>query len=348
MFKKMDLNKKTKLQYLKDLNLSEEDIKRFINSKKKPKKGEVEQLVEKGYTVYTTNSLGRIANYFFSDIVNDLVTKYPDSFKKLFYNLRMSGVKVLSRTYVSMVFFSSIIAFSFFTLLSFIYFFLADKAILFPIVKAFFVGILAGVSVFAFVYLYPSMTISNRSRKIKNELPFVLLHMSAVAGSGARPETIFKLLLESGEYKELGTEIKKIVNYINLFGYDLTTALRSVAENTPSPQFKELLNGMIATTESGGDIKDYLKDKAEDYMDVYKAERKKYVEGLAIYSDVYTGVLIAAPLLFLVALAIINVVGGGNLFGFSVSGIGMIGTFVVLPILNAAFFVFVDIMHPEV
>ena len=45
--------------------------------------------------------------------------------------------------------------------------------------------------------------------------------MAAVAGSGAQPIAMFNLVLSSEEYKGIRDEIKKIVNYVNLFGYDI-------------------------------------------------------------------------------------------------------------------------------
>ena len=125
-------------------------------------------------------------------------------------------------------------------------------------------------------------------------------------------------------------EIRKIVNYVNLFGYDLTTALRSVAVTTPSAKFRELLVGIVSTLESGGDLKDYLKSKADDALTSYRLDRKKYVETLATYSDIYTRVLIAAPLLFIVTLAIINMIGG-SVLGFDASTLAFLGTFFVIP-----------------
>ena len=169
---------------------------------------------------------------------------------------------------------------------------------------------LAAVAMFAFVYFYPSMRVGSRNRAIKNDLPFVIIHMAAVAGSGAQPIAMFNLVLSSGEYKGIESEIRKIVNYVNLFGYSLTASLRTVAATTPSRPFRELLTGIIATVETGGDLKSYLKGKAKGELDSYKLDRKKYTDTLATYSDIYTGAFIAAPLLFLVTLAIINRIGG--------------------------------------
>ena len=136
-------------------------------------------------------------------------------------------------------------------------------------------------------------------------------------------------------------EIKKILNYINLFGYDLTTALKNVANTTASPELKELLYGMVSTIETGGDLRGYLKEKAEDALNLYRLDRKKQIEALATYSEVYTSLLIAAPLLLLVTLAIINSIGG-NIGGFEVKTLAWIGVAVALPLINIGFMFFIS------
>src|SRR3990167_1596153 len=175
------------------------------------------------------------------------------------------------------------------------------------------------------VYVYTLSIIATRRRKIKSDLVFATVHMAAISGSGVHPVKIFKLLLESKEYKYIESEFKKILNHINLFGYSLSTALRSVAAQTPSYELKELLNGIVATIETGGDLKKYLQDKAADTLATYRLDQKKYTDTLSTYSDVYTGILIAAPLLFLVTLAIINHLGG-TIGALTVGAVANIGT----------------------
>ncbi|MEK6813105.1 MAG: hypothetical protein AABX86_03260, partial [Nanoarchaeota archaeon] len=98
---------------------------------------------------------------------------------------------------------------------------------------------------------------------------------------------------------------------------------------------------------SGGDLKYYLKGKADDAFTNYKLERRRYVESLSTYSDVYIGVLLAAPLLFIVTLTIINLLGG-TIGGFSVKTISFFGTFIGMPLLNIAFLLFLNLIQPEV
>ena len=43
-------------------------------------------------------------------------------------------------------------------------------------------------------YFYPSLESKTIARRIEQELPFVAIHMSAIAGSGIEPTQIFKII----------------------------------------------------------------------------------------------------------------------------------------------------------
>ncbi len=298
---------------------------------------------EVNYTLYKTNELGRIANTFFEKLTLRLIKDYPENFITLKNSLRQSDIPLLSNSYISVILLFTTISAIFGFLLSLIF---INMVLVLRIINSILIGIIASIATFFLLYLYPSFVVNSRKRKIRNDLPFVIMHMAAVAGSGAQPISMFNLILNSDEYPGLKNEIKKIVNYVNLFGYDLPTALKAVSNTTPSKEFKDLLIGIVTVIESGGSLKDYLKAKADETLVTYKLERKKYIEALATYSDVYTGVLIAAPLLFFVTIAIIQLLGG-QIAGLSAETIAKVGTFGVIPILNIGFLVFLNITQQE-
>lgn len=330
----------TRKKYLKEIGANEEMIKRLLHAKKQRK-----QFADVEYTIYQPSWYGKIANVFFQGTAFSLTRSYPKTFGNLSKAIRSSDIRVLSKTYMSMMILTSLLVF--FAVIgigmaAFLVFDLPIIAVVASILIAMLIGSITGI----FFFTYPHIVSGSRNRMIKNDLPFVTIHMAAVAGSGAKPLSMFKLIATSGEYKGLESEIKKILNYINLFGYNISTALKTVASTTPSPRFRDLLTGMVATIESGGSLKSYLNSMAADAMHTYELERKKYVQILSTYSDIYTGILIAAPLLFMVTLAIINLLGG-TIGGLSIQAIALVGTYAVLPFLNIAFILFLNIIQPE-
>jgi flagellar protein FlaJ len=334
------LNPKLKLAFMKDVNMDREFINMYNKRKAKAKSTEVR--VE--YELYKSTEFGKYANKLFESITIKLTKASPELFEPLYKSLRMSGLKVLSKTYISMIMLIGLLSFVATTLfLSVIY---KHPNIIIQIVRAFFLGLMGGGLGVAIAFMYPQSLAKQRSTAIKNELPFMIIHMAAVSGSGAKPISMFKTILSSGEYPSLRDEVKKIVNYVTLFGYDLSTALKAVARRTPSLRFKDLLDGVVSNIESGGDLKDFLQSKSDDALGTYKLEKKRYVDAIATYSDIYTAVLIAAPLLFFVTLAIIQTLGG-TIAGVPVSTLASVGTFGVIPALNVGFMVMIDVIAPK-
>ena len=196
-------------------------------------------------------------------------------------------------------------------------------------------------------FYYPFMKAKSRRRSINTNLPFAIDHMSSVIAAGVNPSTMFKLISTSREYGEISIEIEKITNYVNFFGYDILTAIKAVALITPSEDFKEFLDGFVSAIETGGDLKAYLSQKSSEALLNYRLERQKYVESLSTYSDLYTGVLIAAPLFFVTALSLVSVLGG-TIGGMSVNSIITLGTYLIIPGLNLLFLIFLELNQPEI
>ncbi|HLD15320.1 MAG TPA: type II secretion system F family protein [Candidatus Nanoarchaeia archaeon] len=336
----VSIDEKTKKAYLNQLGIGEYYLKKFRKGQK------IENIEEKEFSIYESSFYGKLCNTFFESITMSLTKNPGKIFGNLKYALVQADIKILSKTYVSMMLFTSMLVF-FLTLANTFVLSMSKSNLINSVMISVLLSMILGFLTLLVFYVYPFLLINSRARAIKNDLPFVIIHMAAVAGSGANPVSMFHLILTTGEYKGMEREVNKILNYVNLFGYDLSSALRAVSLTTPSKPFKDLLNGITSTIESGGNLAGYLKGKAEDAMNNYKLERKKYVESLSTYSDIYTGVLIAAPLLFIVTLAIINLLGG-QISGLSVATISTIGAYIVLPVLNVMFILFLNIIQPEV
>jgi len=332
-----NLTKQEKKKFIKELGIKPEELKKFVDSQKQKGKSKV-TFKKQDFSIYKPSKVGEIANKFMKRYTDSLVTKYPKFFNLMFSHFKMVEMELLSRTYVSMMLLFTLLAFPGL----FLFFFALNFAFKLSILNILLISVMGTVVTFIAFYFYPASLIGSKNSKIKLELPFALVHMSAVAGSGANPMSVFQLIADSDEYPELRKEIKKILNYVNLFGYNLTNALKNVAATTPNPEFKELLNGMISTIETGGDLRGYLKEKSEDALNTYRLDRKKQVEALSTYSEVYTSLLIASPLLLLVTLAIINSIGG-TIAGMSVATIAWVSVIGVLPLLNIGFMIFVSI-----
>jgi len=330
------INEKLKKKYIKELKLDHRKVKDFIKSKHNPKTSKVDISAS---LMYKTNIYAKASNFFMENLSLRLATKYENFFRPMTQALSSSNIKILSKTYISMILFSTILMFP----VSLAGLFILTHNIFI----SFFLSLVITGLTFGLGYIYPLIIVNDRKNKINQELVFASVHMAAIAGSGAQPINIFQLLVDSNEYEELGEELKRVLNYVRVFGYNLTNALKTVAATTPSPDLKELFYGITSTIETGGDITQYLNDKADDSLTKYGFSQKKHLETIATYSEVYTGFLIAGPLLFIVTFAILEKISP-MVAGMPIATLATLGTFVLLPLLNVLFILLLETSRSEV
>ncbi len=206
---------------------------------------------------------------------------------------------------------------------------------------------LFGASAFLGMVFYPYQRAASRKRSIETNLPFALNHMAAIAASGVPTYVMFSLLATFKEYGEISVEARKIIRNVDTFGLSITSSIQQISERTPAKNFKQLLEGIKASIETGGDLKKFLNDQAKNSLFEYRIKREKYMELLATYADFYTAMLIAAPLFLVSILTVMNMIGGA-IAGASIESVMIIGIFVGLPLMNIAFLLFVHITQPEV
>lgn len=321
-----------------DPEILEREAKRIVSVSSVPKVAE---------KAYRPSTLGSVANLFVRKIGYFLIKKYPELFEKLYTGLRLANIGTLSNTYVNIIIFVTIVAFFVSFGLFFLFFLFTTYSFGEWIVKTFAMSLLIALVSLAFTYYYPFMKINQRIKNIDANLPFAINHMSAIASSGLPPDMMLRLVSQTREYGEISVELTKIVDYVDLFGYDVITAIDTVATNTPNQSLKDVLEGMITAVESGGDLKNYFTEKTEEIMSSYKLEKEKNIKTISTYSDIYTGIMVSAPLFFVSVLALVSILGG-TIAGVSVQIVISVGTYLVVPLLNIGFLMFLSMAQPEI
>jgi flagellar protein FlaJ len=161
---------------------------------------------------------------------------------------------------------------------------------------------------------YPFYLANVRAGKIDAALPHAINMMLGMARGGIPLESIFKFLAENRQtFDELSVEFAKIVELVEMFGYELTQAIHYVAETTPSERLKSFLDNFVNIYEGAGNVLEFLKARSEHFM----VERERYYgilfESLQIFAEVYLALFIVAPLFFLTVLTVFQLVGAGAL-----------------------------------
>jgi len=308
--------------------------------KKRTKKvKEVEIKKERIKREYTL--LKRIAIKYFGKLAD----KYSDRFTNIREALITSDAKILFRTYLSLMFLVTFLVFIFTFILTVAFVTYIKLNILFSIIGLIILPSFFASIVFLLIYAYPVSTTQSRKRDIEANLPFAMTHMSAVAESGAPPLTIFKILSQFKEYGEIAKEAEKITRNIEIFGLDELSAIRDRALKCPSPSFRDILQGILTTIQSGGNLRAYLMEESGKAMFEYTVRREKYNQLIAVYADLYTALLVAAPMIFIVVISTLNVIGG-NIFGLGLQDTMTFGLG-ILTFLNIIFLLFIQLTQPK-
>ena len=336
--KKIKLQKKIKL-----LELEEETFKRLKKKKEKIKKQKI-----KKPSIYV-----KTASRVFSNISMSLANK--KMFRKMRRNLIKANLQFILTNYISVILLTTLLsAILGVFIFIFLLFFNVNPAM--PIItsvsenittrflKIFWILFAIPLGTLLFMYFYPSLEGKAIENKIEQELPFATIHMSAIAGSMIEPSKIFKIIILTKEYPSLEKKFTKLINEVNVYGYDLASALKNVASNSPGTKLAELFNGIAITITSGGNLPEFFNKRSESLLFEHKLEREKQTRSAETFMDIYISVVIAAPMILMILLMMMKISGLGISLSTSMITIIMISS---ITIINILFLSFLHLKQPK-
>jgi Flp pilus assembly protein TadB len=338
----LDSEREPKEVVVKKWGLSYMDRQILKRLKHKEKKVEVRKQRE-------ANAFVAFSNNLFSRTSKSLLER--GLFKSLKRDLIKANMQFLARSYLSVVLFvtvlsifASVVAFVFFLFFNFgprfPFITPATGDILGRIVTLFWIMIVIPIATFIVALLYPSMEKRTIENKINQELPFATIHMASISESLVEPSSIFKIIVSTREYPAIEKEFIKLLNEINLFGYDIVTALRNAAFNSPSKKLAELLDGLATTITSGGNLAEFFDKRSQTLLFEHKLEKEKQTKSAETFMDIYISVVIAAPMILMLLLIMMRVSGLGiSLSTTMISIIMVLGVSVI----NVGFLTFLQL-----
>lgn len=278
---------------------------------------------------------------FSSKIFSGISDSLTPSFDSLGKDLKRANIRFLLSSYLSMAIMSGLLAFGFGAIVFAGLFLINPSNWIYVFLPFGFMGV-----VWFMFYVYPASEAGSVQKNISYELPFATIHMAAIAGSDIEPVKIFKIIGESEEYKAIGTEIRKVITQVEVYGYDLVTALKNVANTVPNRRLSELFSGLATNISSGGALKNYLEKKSENFLMDYQLERQKYTALAGTFMDVYISILIAAPLILMMMFIVMNVAGLG-MGGLGIDTLLFLAIFAIA-IVNVIFLFAINAKQPKV
>ncbi len=269
-------------------------------------------------------------------------------FKGLDVNLRRSGLKISFRAYVALTILCGLVlSLSLLIIVPIV----AVSVIHASLLASALFGIGSGMfgvtlSIIGF-YSYPKYRADKLRRELEDELPFTTGYMAILTSAGVSPERIFRSLSNMTVPLAISPEARDIVRNVNLFGSDIISALENTSSTTPSEEFRKMMEGFIATTNSGGDLAGYLREKSKEYMKLKRLNLKKFSDTLSMLSEFYVSLLVTAPLILVIMLAVMTMLSGGSLGILSPKLLLNLLTYIGIPVGSLVFIIVLDAVSPK-
>jgi len=282
------------------------------------------------------------------NLMGNKILKFIPLFKDLDQTILKSGLKYNFKAYVSLTILTSLLVTIIVgVFLPITFFFLLNMSL----VSALLFGI--GGALFSFAlsilgfYLYPVYCADKRKRELDDEMPFTVGYMSILATAGVSSEKIFSSISTLNDPLAASTEAKEVITNINLFGLDIISALEKVSSRTSSLRFKDIIEGIISTIHSGGDLGTYLRGKFESAMKLKKLSLKKYSDNLSVLSEVYVALLLTGPLILVILVSVMSALGGSDMGLLNPELLLSLLTYLAIPILGTIFLIILDTVSPK-
>lgn len=274
-----------------------------------------------------------------------ILGEYIKPIRKYFFDLKNelqeAGFHYTLDEYLSMAIFTSILVFVVETILLSFIFGIITKNVISAILLAF--ALSSGFSgiIFFLFYSYPTVIKSKISEEIDRILPFATSYMSAIAAGKTRPILLFKGISKFKDYGAISKAASNIVRNVEMFGMNFADATKREALRTPSKNFREVLWGINTTLASGGDLKSFLREKANTLMGNYRREIRRYSQRLSLFIEIYLTLIITGSIFFIVLTSIMASTGG-----FEVVTIQSFLVFLFLPIVSIMFLILIKTKSP--
>jgi archaeal flagellar protein FlaJ len=195
---------------------------------------------------------------------------------------------------------------------------------------------LSFILIFSLILVYPYFQADIRHACIDRSMLSTVTYIYALTKGGMSIYEVFRSL---SKYTHIfGTsseEISYIVKDIDFLGKDYITALKSARERTPSPLFKEFIDGLILVS-SRKTVTEYIKNKSEQYQNMAELANRNFLKRLDVLAEIYVTLLIAGPLFVITTLIVLQFLRPA-----STQALYLL-VYVIIPLSSLLFLIFLD------
>ncbi len=235
---------------------------------------------------------------------------------KLELDLTQAHIRMRPEEYTAYVWMSFIIVASISVILALLFgglmMTMLNIDIAFSLMFTIMVMLLPPVLTYTMLMSSPKSKAKSRGRDINKRIGAAMNFISAMASANVNVDVIFKEMSRQKIYGQIKEEAEWITRDTELLGIDILSAIANAVHRTPSIKFQEFLQGVITTSRSGGQLKPYFIQKAEQFEKESKLEMRQELETLGLMAESFVTVVVAFPLFLVVIMAIMAIIGGGG------------------------------------
>ncbi|MGK2230306.1 MAG: flagellar protein FlaJ [Methanobacteriota archaeon] len=196
-----------------------------------------------------------------------------------------------------------------------------------------------GYTVHAVRVYYPRYVADVRAERIDATLPGVTSFSFALVRGGVPLDEVLDTVSSHPDvFGEAAEEFGVAARDVDRFGGDVVTALRRLAEETPSEDMSEFLKSFVSVVIRKEDVSGFLGEKAQDFHDDAEDRQENVLERLEVLAEFYVVVFVAAPLFVITILVVVGFVGAATLVTLRVF------IYVVMPVSGFGFVILLDVL----
>jgi archaeal flagellar protein FlaJ len=189
--------------------------------------------------------------------------------------------------------------------------------------------------------IYPYYRRNEAKGRLEDGLIYFLSYMGVLSASGMPIEKMLENITEVEDNPPLVHLTKKFIINVRLFGMDVRSSLKDIADMSPSKIFGKQMESIRTAIATSGDLKTLLMYEVDRQLQSKKEKMKTRLNSLVYIGELYVVMMVITPTLFILVIAILSVLGGNMVGGSAVTQLNLI-VFVGIPIMAAIFTVLLD------
>lgn len=226
----------------------------------------------------------------------------------------LSGIPVIYEAYMSTSILISLIAtVPAFSISFFIEYFIANRPLgLLLIGSLALAAIVFGIALISCV-LYPLLKVRSQSTKLESRLTYSFGILGVLSAAGISLDRLFEKIAISESNPALADLARRFLRNVRIFGLDSETALREVADHSPSRLFAKMLQSISVAYKTSGTIEDLVKFESSRLLQEKKDGLRKTVSSLSVLAELYITLVVVGPIIFIVMMSIFGLLPEGGL-----------------------------------